>query len=178
MLYRGNRSENITPFDTEITYTSNGAEALILSNGNSEMIFRYKNTALINCDLAEVGAERFAKQGGQGARTNVSVLMKDELEALLLELVTPLVKASAGCYANLFECENGYDEILLHDYTNFEHSDDNRVTVMIKSDEYKDVEAIDEALEINKLVKNGSLCGFEVTVKARQSQLLRLIKKG
>ena len=178
MLYRGNRSENITPFDTEITYTSNGAEALILSNGNSEMIFRYKNTALINCDLAEVGAERFAKQGGQGARTNVSVIMKDALEALLLELVTPLVKASAGCYANLFECENGYDEILLHDYTNFEHSDDNRVTVMISSDEYKDVEAIDEALEINRLIKDGALRGFEVTLRARQSQLLRLIKKG
>jgi hypothetical protein len=175
ILYKGRKRENIHPFKTEFTYVANGAEVILSEGDANPVLLKTDKTLLINASLGIVGAENFEFMHSIGGRENVSTLIKEAMCESLLSLTSPIVRAHGEAYADIFESENGYDEIMLYQCTDYE-TNPHLITVEINCADYKDVLTVDDERTLNKIYENGKLLGFEVTLKPREAMLLRLIR--
>ncbi len=177
----GEKSEGITPFTTRFQYKANGAKTLLYANGEClEAVLENNGNILINVDLGEVGVENFPYVCTIGGRVNISALMKECVIGAIKAVLHPTAEVSADCYANVFESENGNDEIILYDNTPFYGTDkqENRVTVTLNTDEYTDVEPVSrEGMKITKCYENGVLRAFELVIRLRETLLFKLTKK-
>ena len=175
-LYRGRKEENIIPFDAEFRYAPNGAE-VTLNEGDDKnpVILTTDKTMLINVSLGVVGAENFRRQACSGARENVSALVSEAISESLVSLTTPIVRAYGDAYANIFESENGHDEIMLYQCSDYEKNP-HLIKTFINVGDYTDVIAVDDDRRVNKVKKDGRLVCFEVSLRPRETMLFKLIK--
>ena len=175
VLYRGKKRENIHPFKTKFTYGANGAEVILSEGDSNPVLLKTDKTLLINASLGIVGAENFEFMHAIGGRENVSTLIKEAVCETLLSFVSPVARAYGEAYLDIFESENGHDEIMLYQCTDYEQNP-HLITVEINSTDYKDVLLVDGERTLNKIYDNGRLWGFELLLKPRETALLRLVK--
>jgi hypothetical protein len=179
-VYYNGRKENVLPIKTTLSYKENGARVLLSTNANGRgAIFEYCGNVLIGADLCELGAEDFEALESLGGRINVSTLVRESLVSAIKNVFKPVVFAEKECYVNIFESENGSDEIILYDATPFYGSTktENKITVYLDTDAYTDVESVsDPERKINKLYSDGVLYGFEVTLGIKETLLFKLKK--
>jgi hypothetical protein len=175
-LYRGRREENIIPFDAEFEYAPDGA-SVTLTEGKDDnpVILTTDSTMLINVSLGVVGAENYRRQACAGGRDNVSALISEAISESLVALTTPVIRAYGDAYANIFESENGSDEIMLYQCSDYEQNP-HLIKTFINVGDYTDVVAVNDERKVNKIKKDGRLVCFEVSLKPRETMLFKLIK--
>ena len=86
------------------------------------VLLKTDKTLLINTSLGIVGAENFTYIHVAGGRENVSELVREAMIEALEDLTSPVVRAYGDAYANIFESENGSDEIMLYQCSDYEHN--------------------------------------------------------
>jgi hypothetical protein len=175
-LYKGTKSEDIIPFDAEFGYIANGAEAVLTEGEKSHpVLLKTDKTLLINASLGIVGAENLAIMACAGGRDNVSDLVREAMSEALETLTSPVVRAYGNAYANIFESENGFDEIMLYQCSDYEENSQ-LIKVCLNCNAYSDVSIIDDDRVVHKTYMNGKLSEFELTLRPRETVLLKFTK--
>jgi hypothetical protein len=177
LLHSGREKEHILPFKAEFLYESDGAIPTLFEGDECHpVLLKTDKTLLINTSLGVVGAENFTYVHVAGGRENVSELIRKHVNSALIDLTSPVIRAYGDAYANIFESENGSDEIMLYQCTDYEKNN-HLIRVEINTPSYCDVVAIDDDERcVNKIFENGKLSEFELTLRPRETMLFKLVK--
>lgn len=170
------KTESVYPYQTVASYDSIGARAVMFAD-EVPAIFVNERTALFNIPCCALGRLYFKEDYDMG-RENISELLKQTCEELLLSLSKPVAVAKGEGGITLFEDESGNTMLLAIDYTNYDFAKINElndITVYFSDRKYVDAIAV-EGGKVRKLVGvDGKLDGIVIPLRKHESALLKLI---
>ena len=111
-------------------------------------------------------------------RENISSLLKETTEKLLLELSNPVALANGQGGITLFKDENGNDMLLAIDYTNYDttkNEERNDITVWFNDRKFINACSVDNKPTRKLVGDDGKLDGVVISLRKHESALVKLV---
>jgi hypothetical protein len=176
-LSNGEKTESCYPFKDDALYESDGAKVL-MSASSVPAIFQKGNAVLVNFPICSMGRTYFRQSANLGRITN-SELLKEIFGGVLCQFSAQLIRGEKECGVTLFEDEKGDTLNTVIDYSNYEvirQEIAEEKTIVINDSGYADAVCVD-GKPLRRLIKNGTLSGVVVSLRAHESAIIKLIKK-